>query len=302
MMATVFEGIGKTVERVFTGISNIIGKITEMRTSVIDATTQQIKTLSQIPSDKMFAAAAGIDAIKKALDGFSPGFLGGLSEGLGGLFGKDKVGPLQQMANLGPQLQNAAVGFTAFKTALDGMKIANLSMTSEQTSSFETLARRLPEFTTTITALGTQAANINATANAIGAFKQATTGFDLKDFSFSKEQLVSLADGTTKLRQLSEQLRASKDGFQKLDQQGLKNIKEGVEGLSKAFKDFNESFIDKFLPKFDVLKSKTQEGLMTDIGTKLDTLNSSVNSLITIEDTSKKHLDTIASKKAGKIY
>ena len=302
MMATLFAGVATNVEKVFTGITNIIGKITEMRTAVIDATTQQILKLSQIPSDKMLAAAAGIDAIKKALDGFSPGFLGGLSEGLGGLFGKDKVGPLQQMAILGPQLQNAAVGFTAFKTAIDGMKLANLSMTSDQTSSFETLTRRLPDFTTTITSLGTQAANINATAEAINAFKQATTGFNLKDFSFSKEQLVSLADGTTKLRQLSEQLRASKDGFQKLDQQGLKNIKEGVEGLSKAFKDFNESFINKFIPKFEELRSKTQEGILTDLGTKLDTLNSNVSSLVTIEDASKKYLDTIAGKKAGKVY
>jgi hypothetical protein len=302
MMATAFEGVGKTIERVFNGISGIIGKITEMRTAMVKATTDQIKELAAIPATNMLAAAAGIDAIKKALDGFSPGFLGGLSEGLGSLFGKDKIGPLQQMAVLGPQLQNAAAGFTAFKTAIDGMKLANLSMTSDQTSSFETLTKRLPEFTTTMTALGTQAANINATAEAINAFKAATTGFNLKDFSFSKEQLTSLADGTTKLRQLSEQLRASKDGFQKLDEQGLKNIKEGVEGLSKAFKDFNESFLTKFLPKFDELKSKTQEGLMTDIGTKLDTLNSNVASLIAIEDTSKKYLDTIVTKKAGKIY
>jgi len=305
-IATVIKSIGSVIIGSITAIGDGIGKIIDTisnyKTAGTKIATDSIKQLANIPSANMTAAAAGIEAIKKALDGFNPGFLSGLSQGLGGLFSGDQTGPLQQMAALGPKLQNAAAGFTAFKTAIDGMKLANLTMTSDQTSSFETLTKRLPDFTKTITALGTQAANINATAEAIGAFKQATTGFDLKDFSFSKEQLVSLADGTTKLRQLSEQLRASKDGFQKLDQQGLKNIKEGVEGLSKAFKDFNESFIDKFLPKFDVLKSKTQEGLMTDIGTKLDTLNSSVNSLITIEDTSKKHLDTIASKKAGKIY
>jgi hypothetical protein len=305
-IATVIKSIGSVIIGSITaigdGITKVIDSISNFRTAGTKVATDSVKELANIPSANMTAAAAGIEAIKKALDGFNPGILGGISQGLGSLFSGDRSGPLQQMAILGPQLQNASVGFTAFKTAIEGMKLANLSMTSDQTNSFETLTKRLPDFTTTITALGTQASNINATADAINAFKQATTGFDLKDFSFSKEQLTSLADGTTKLRQLSEQLKASKDGFQKLDDQGLKNIKEGVEGLSKAFKDFNESFLTKFLPKFEELKSKTQEGLMTDIGTKLDTLNSNVASLITIEDTSKKHLDTIASKKAGKIY
>jgi hypothetical protein len=309
----IFNGIARVVKSIGSiiigsitaigdSISKIIDTISKYKTEGTRVATDSVKQLANIPSANMTAAAAGIEAIKKALDGFNPGFLSGISQGLGSIFAGDQTGPLQQMAVLGPKLQNAAAGFTAFKTAIEGMKLANLSMTSDQTSSFETLTRRLPDFTTTITALGTQAANINSTAVAINAFKQATTGFNLKDFSFSKEQLVSLADGTTKLRQLSEQLKLSKDGFQKLDQQGLKNIKEGVEGLSKAFKDFNESFINKFIPKFEELRSKTQEGILTDLGSKLDTLNSSVNSLITIEDTSKKYLDTIASKKAGKVY
>jgi hypothetical protein len=305
-IATVVKSIGSVIIGSITAIgdsiSKIIDTISKYKTEGTRVATDSVKQLANIPAANMTAAAAGIEAIKKALDGFNPGFLSGISQGLGSIFAGDQTGPLQQMAVLGPKLQNAAAGFTAFKTAIEGMKLANLSMTSDQTSSFETLTRRLPEFTTTITALGAQAANINSTAVAINAFKQATTGFDLKDFSFSKEQLVSLADGTTKLRQLSEQLKLSKDGFQKLDQQGLKNIKEGVEGLSKAFKDFNESFINKFIPKFEELRSKTQEGILTDLGSKLDTLNSSVTSLITIEDTSKKYLDTIASKKAGKVY
>jgi hypothetical protein len=296
LMATAFEGVGKTIERVFTGISNIISKITEMRTSVISATTEQIRQLAGIPADNMFAAAKGIQAIKDALDGFAPGIFSGISQSIGGLFAPDKVGPLDKMAMLGPQLQTAAAGFTAFKSAITGMNLANLSMTSEQTSSFESLTRRLPSFTESMTVIGAQATNINAAATAISAFKQATNGFDLKNFTFTKEQLVSLADGTTKLKALAEQLKSSREGFKKLDEQGLKNIKEGVEGLSKAFKEFNESFINKFIPKFEEMRSKTQEGILSDLGKKLDTLNSTVTSLITIEDTSRKHLDSIANK------
>jgi hypothetical protein len=273
-----------------------------MRTAVISATTEQIRQLAGIPADNMFAAAKGIQAIKDALDGFAPGIFSGISQSIGGLFAPEKVGPLDKMASLGPQLQNAAVGFTAFKSAINGMNLANLSMTSDQTSSFESLTRRLPLFTESITAIGAQASNINDAASAINAFKQATNGFDLKNFTFTKEQLVSLADGTTKLKALAEQLKSSREGFKKLDEQGLKNIKEGVEGLSKAFKDFNESFINKFIPKFEEMRSKTQEGILNDLGTKLDTLNNTVTSLLTIEDASKKHLDTIANKKAGKVY
>jgi gas vesicle protein len=301
LMATAFEGVGKTIERVFTGISNIINKITEMRTSVISATTEQIKQLAGVPANNMFAAAKGIQAIKDALDGFAPGIFAGISQSIGGLFAPDKIGPLDKMASLGPQLQNSAVGFTAFKAALTGMNLANLSMTSDQIDSFERLTARLPKFTESITAIGAQSANINAATTAIQSFKQAANGFDINQFVFNKEQLHSLADGTTKLKALAEQLRASKDGFQKLDTQGLKNIKEGVEGLSKAFKDFNDSFINKFLPKFEETRNKTQEGIMSELGNKLDTLNSSVRSLITIEDASKKNLDTIANKSPGAI-
>jgi hypothetical protein len=298
-ISQIIDSVGTAVTKPLTAIGTLMEKITAMRTAVIEATTQQIQTLSQIPSDKMLSAAAGIDAIKKALDGFSPGFLSGLSSGLGSIFAADEASVLNKMANLGPKLGEAANGYTAFKTAIAGMNLANLTMTSEQTDSFVTLTNNLPKFTATMTNLGAQASNISAAATAIGAFRTATEGFDLKDFTFSKEQLTSLADGTTKLRALSEQLTSAKDGFQKLDNQGLTKIKDGVESLSKAFKDFNESFIDKFIPKLDALKSKTQEGLMTDLGTKLDTLNSNVTSLISIESDSKKYLDTIASKRPG---
>jgi hypothetical protein len=298
-ISQIIDAVGTAVTKPLTAIGTLMEKITAMRTAVIEATTQQIQTLSQIPSDKMLSAAAGIDAIKKALDGFSPGFLSGLSSGLGSIFAADEASVLNKMANLGPKLGEAANGYTAFKTAIAGMNLANLTMTSEQTDSFVTLTNNLPKFTATMTNLGAQASNISAAATAIGAFRTATEGFDLKDFTFSKEQLTSLADGTTKLRALSEQLTSAKDGFQKLDNQGLTKIKDGVENLSKAFKDFNESFIDKFIPKLDALKSKTQEGLMTDIGAKLDTLNSNVTSLISIESDSKRYLDTIASKRPG---
>lgn len=301
LMSTAFEGASKIIEKVFNGIGNIVTKITEMRTAVISATTEQIKQLASIPADNMLAAAKGIQAIKTALDGFAPGVFSGISQSIGGLFAPDKVGPLDKMASMGPKLEQAAVGFNTFKAAMSGFSLASLDISNNQVSNFVRMTEKFPDFNTGVATLANQANGLSSTAKALDAFNQASQNFDVSKFTFTREQLTSLADGTTKLRALAEQLRLSKEGFQKLDTQGLKNIKEGVEGLSKAFKDFNDSFINKFLPKFEETRGKTQEGLLSNLGQKLDTLNSSVASLITIETASKDNLDTIAKKKPGKI-
>ena len=79
------EGFGESIKRVFTGIGNfvestgkaiksvivgigeavgnVVDKITKMRTAGTEATTKQIKELSDIPADKLFSAAKGVDAI-----------------------------------------------------------------------------------------------------------------------------------------------------------------------------------------------------------------------------------------------
>lgn len=301
IMGTVFEGVGKTIERVFNGIGNIITKITEMRTAVIDATTKQIKELSNIPADNMFAAAKGIQAIKDALDGFSPGFFSGISQGLGSLFAPNRVGPLDKMAELGPKLLIAAEGFTAFKSAMAGFSLANLDISDSQVNNFVKMASKFPDFNNGVAGLGAQASNLNSAAEAFSAFTLASKDFDMNKFTFTREQIATLADGTLKLKALGEQLRSAKDGFQKLDTQGLKNIKDGITALSTEMKALTLFLQGDFAKALDSIRSKDQVGLLTDLGSKLDTLNSSVASLISIEDASKRNLDTIVSKKAGKI-
>jgi hypothetical protein len=302
MMATVFAGVATNVEKVFNGIGNIIGKITEMRTAMAKATTDQIKELANIPSENMLAAAAGIDAIKKALDGFNPGFLGGLSEGLGSLFGKDKIGPLEKLAELGPKLGTAAPGFTAFSQAMGGgFTVVGLSLNPQQTRSIEILSKEMPAYAAGLQTVSMMGPNLQGTATALKAFVEASQGVDLNKFIFSKEQSANLVDGTNKLKNLAVQLSNASKEFKKLDETGLKKIKEGVEGLSKAFKEFNESFIEKFLPKFEEMKSTTQEGLLTEVGSKLDTLNSNMSVLVGIERDSRGYLNTISTKSPGKV-
>jgi hypothetical protein len=301
MMSTVFEGVSKNITAVFNGIGNIIGKITEMRTAMVKATTDQIKELAGIPADNMFAAAKGIQAIADALDNFTPGLLGGISQGLGNLFSGDKAGPLEKMADIGPRLAIAADGFNAFKAAMSGFSLGNLDISNGQVSNFIKMADKFPDFNAGIEGLSKQASGLNATTTALTAFNEAAKDFDIGKFTFTRDQLSSLADGTVKLRALAEQLNTSREAFKKLDDQGLKNIKEGITSLSTEMKALTLFLQGDFAKALDAIRSKDQVGLLSDLGAKLDTLNSSVVSLVAIEDASKRNLDTIVSKKAGKI-
>ena len=93
------KAIGKTIEGIIgavgKAIGNVIDKITKMKTAGTDATTKQIKDLSAIPGLKMLDTARGIDAIKKALDGFGGGTFGKI---VGSLFGGD--GPIEKIIEL----------------------------------------------------------------------------------------------------------------------------------------------------------------------------------------------------------
>ena len=104
------ESTGKSIKSVIVGIGeaigNVVDKISSMSTAGTEATTKQIKELSKIPSDKMFSAAKGIDAMKKALDGFGGGTFSKIA---GNLFGGN--GPIQKILDLAkdvPALLKAA--------------------------------------------------------------------------------------------------------------------------------------------------------------------------------------------------
>jgi len=131
------EGFGESIKRVFTGIGNfvestgeaiksvivgigeavgnVVDKISAMKTAGTDATTKQIKELSKIPADKIFSAAKGIDAMKKALDGFGGGTFSKIA---GSLFGGD--GPIDKIVELAkkvPELIKAAEAINILSAA-----------------------------------------------------------------------------------------------------------------------------------------------------------------------------------------
>jgi len=113
------KDIGKTIEGIITkmgaSIGAVIDKISGLQTAGTDATTKQIKELSAIPSDGMFSAAKGINAMKAALDGFGGGTLSKIGDSL---FGSG--GPIEKIIDLTkkvPELMKAAEAITVLGAA-----------------------------------------------------------------------------------------------------------------------------------------------------------------------------------------
>jgi hypothetical protein len=114
-VANVIESIGDSIARV-------VESYGEMKTGTIEATTEQIERLAHIPPDNLNKAAAGIVAMKDALDGFSPGFIGTIGGGLKSMFagwtGSDTTSTLEKLANLGTPLAVTAGAVDVLTTAM----------------------------------------------------------------------------------------------------------------------------------------------------------------------------------------
>jgi hypothetical protein len=147
---TVFEGlgviikdIGESISKIITAIGDSIGKIidkiTSMKTAGTDATTKQIKELSAIPGNLMLETAKGIDAIKKALDGFGGGTF---SQIAGSLFGGS--GPIEKIIKLSekvPALMKASEAIAVLGAA--GQDFAKAEAELERRKKVSKLKKRL---------------------------------------------------------------------------------------------------------------------------------------------------------------
>ena len=102
-LGKLFESVGAVIGGIVTkiaeGVGLIVDKIAALRNSGIEATTVQIERLSQIPSAQLFAAAAGVKALKEALDGFGGGFWDNIGRGITGMFGADRVSEIERAAS-----------------------------------------------------------------------------------------------------------------------------------------------------------------------------------------------------------
>ena len=113
------ESTGKAIKSVIVGIGdaigNVVDKITKMRTAGTEATTKQIKELSDIPADQLFSAARGIDAMKAALDGFGGGTFTKIADSLFG--GEGPIDKIVELAKKVPELMKAAEAINILSAA-----------------------------------------------------------------------------------------------------------------------------------------------------------------------------------------
>ena len=86
-----------------------------MKTSGTEATTKQIQELSKIPSDKLFSAARGIDAMKAALDGFGGGTFTKIADSLFG--GEGPIDKIVELAKNVTPLMKAAEAISVISAA-----------------------------------------------------------------------------------------------------------------------------------------------------------------------------------------
>lgn len=139
MIQHVFEGMGTLITSVGTAISTVVTSITgvisasgeqiqgildsvsRLQTGVIEATTKQVRELSEIPADRISASARSITEMKNALEGFSPGLFTALSQALGNFFAIDPATKLERLAGAGNALGDSATQIRNYRTELEGI-------------------------------------------------------------------------------------------------------------------------------------------------------------------------------------
>lgn len=116
----------------------------------------------------------------------------------------------------------------------------------------------------------------------------------LKDLDYSKlivpdSTHASMETGVQKMRLLRGEVNAMTKAFKELNDTGLDKITKGLGRLDESFKSFNKSFVEDFMEKFKELDKKSQEQLLTDLNDKMDLLNTSIQSLVELEEENSRH-------------
>lgn len=311
LVSTVFNGItsfistvGGTITGLISGIGGSISKVIDsfnsMKTSPISATTDQIERLSNIPSGNLIGAAAGIDKMKAALAGFTPGFFKGLSEGLGNFFSGDKADTISRLAESGLRLSTATrtldIGKAfALPEGLEGRYKLFAEHMYNLAPSISAIAFTLDKVKMDpLQKLADLGSDLGNAAVGYARFNDVAKQFDMSKINITKDQIDRLSVGTTKIRELTTMVNASTNAFKKLDDTGLSKIKSGIESLSTSFKEFNTSFVDNFMPLFNATRAETPVKLLTDANDKLNQLNTNIVTLISVQGEARNDLGKIA--------
>ena len=137
VIESILDGISSTISTIGTtindgittvsdSIGNVLTKISEYKTAGVDATTNQITQLANIPGTNLLQAAEGIERMKTALEGFAPGFWSGLGSALS--FENSPVEDLEKFAQAAPNLESIKnsltdiVGITGLDTNINALR------------------------------------------------------------------------------------------------------------------------------------------------------------------------------------
>jgi len=212
-IATVIGSVGNsisgTIASIADGIGNTIGKITEFKTAGITATTEQIERLSAIPADKLIGASAGIEAMKKALEGFGPGIMGSIGSAIGGLIGGDQADKISKLADAGLRLEPVGGYMAAVTSGLKGFETVKFDNIQIGAQRFKELSTSVSAAATafkqlepsTLEKVGEKISSLSASFKEVGKSIAATvTG--AKDVGKTAQDKL-LSDLNTKMEQLN---------------------------------------------------------------------------------------------------
>lgn len=196
-------------------ISGVIDSISNLMTAQQNATTDQIQELTQIDDQAMHDAAAGITAMKEALEGFGPGMLDSIGGAIGGLLGDDmgdQVQYMKQIASVGPELSIAGEGMASISSAAKELDDSNLRAYTE---AVEELVEAMKELNGELSRdnNGTFTAGTGTNAGSVlGGMSEGGTGEKLDQLNtLMTQMLVVLQQGTRYSRDTTRAIRGQGD-------------------------------------------------------------------------------------------
>lgn len=280
-VASVAESVGNAISAPITAagdaIQGVIDSINEYRTAGIEATTNQIERLANIPGNNLVDAARGIEMMKAALEGFEPGFWEGLGDWFTGGARQDSMiattTVIQDMArafaDLDPEaVERASTSVASLSTALQTF---NSATAIEGVGDLASRLLGYEDAASAIVTLATSLENINgenltnvapgivAISSAVGEFQSLTSisnvgegiSAALNSYKPLAETVVDVANSLSTI-ETPENLTAAASGvsdvataigeFQTLT--SISSVGEGVSAALESYKPLAETVVD----------------------------------------------------------
>lgn len=290
------EGAGKGIGAALKGLSSGLASLANPAALVgLGAVTLAVMGLAKAfeiasPGFESFgkllkSTLEGIASVMTSVGGIISGTIKSIADGVGSAI--DKITAFQtagitattdqikELSKIPPEnMMRAAQGIEAMKVALRDFSPGLMDGISSGLGSMFG---------------GDQADKINKLADAgarlqpVGSYIQSvSTG--LKAFESIKFDSIDI--GTAKLRALSQQVNATADAFRRVEGTGFDKISEKISSVTASLKEVGSSITSSVASALGLGtdKKKSQEELLTDLGSKMDQLNMYMARLVGIQN------------------